>query len=84
MNMLTATEAFHRHLDGCFTCREHPMNLCSIGAELIRDAAAEHLTPEELIPRCGNCGGQLIVEGERYICDPCGSATTALQADGAR
>jgi hypothetical protein len=27
--------AFHDHLDVCKQCREHPMNLCAVGAALL-------------------------------------------------
>ena len=30
-----ATGAFHAHLDACAQCREHPMDLCAVGAGLL-------------------------------------------------
>lgn len=35
------SDAFHRHLDGCQQCREHPFALCREGEILIRAAALE-------------------------------------------
>lgn len=32
---LHACAAFHSHLDQCAQCREHPMGLCPVGAELL-------------------------------------------------
>ena len=34
-------DAFHRHLDNCQQCEQHPMELCPTGAELLRKAAEE-------------------------------------------
>lgn len=34
-----ATRAFHAHLDACQQCREHPFDLCSTGAVLLKAAA---------------------------------------------
>jgi hypothetical protein len=34
-------DAFHRHLDQCEQCREHPFALCREGDILIRAAARE-------------------------------------------
>lgn len=34
-------DAFHRHLDECAQCREHPFRLCDVGAPLLEQAAAE-------------------------------------------
>lgn len=33
-----ATRAFHAHLDACRQCREHPFELCAVGATLINAA----------------------------------------------
>lgn len=33
-------EAFNSHLDGCTRCRNHPFNLCAVGAQLLERAAA--------------------------------------------
>jgi hypothetical protein len=32
-----AIDLFHEHLDGCEQCRNHPFELCSSGAELLRN-----------------------------------------------
>lgn len=32
-------DKFHAHLDICSQCRNHPFDLCSIGARLLIDAA---------------------------------------------
>jgi hypothetical protein len=37
-------DIFHAHLDECAQCREHPFDLCSAGAVLLR-VAAEGLPP---------------------------------------
>lgn len=42
---LPATEAFHRHLDGCAQCRADPFDLCLTGAVLLRAAADEQDRP---------------------------------------
>lgn len=31
---------FHDHLDGCVQCREHPMELCKKGFELLKQTLA--------------------------------------------
>lgn len=40
-NETAAADRFHRHLDGCQQCRNHPMNLCVAGADLLRRAVTE-------------------------------------------
>ncbi len=30
---------FHTHLEHCVQCREHPFNLCAIGASLLKGVA---------------------------------------------
>ena len=30
--------AFHGHLDECQRCREHPFDLCSVGAKKLKEA----------------------------------------------
>ena len=32
-------DKFHAHLDICSQCEHHPFNLCSTGAQLLREAA---------------------------------------------
>jgi len=32
---MTAGERFHRHLDVCVQCREHPFDLCILGGVLL-------------------------------------------------
>lgn len=39
----TEHQAFHMHLDICARCRNRPFDLCSIGALLLRLAAASCL-----------------------------------------
>lgn len=34
-------DAFHRHLDQCAQCRDHPFGLCQDGAILLRAAGIE-------------------------------------------
>lgn len=34
-----ASDQFHAHLDSCKQCREHPLELCKVGAELLKKAA---------------------------------------------
>jgi hypothetical protein len=41
---------FHTHLDECEQCRNHPFELCSIGASLLHDAAIQG---EEAIAQWG-------------------------------
>lgn len=36
---LSRVELFHAHLDACTQCREHPFDLCSVGAPLLKAAA---------------------------------------------
>lgn len=36
----TAAELFHAHLDTCTQCREHPLELCPVGAPLLKVAAS--------------------------------------------
>lgn len=43
--MRTATELFHAHLNVCAQCRDHPMNLCSVGAKLLTLAATDSEPP---------------------------------------
>jgi hypothetical protein len=31
-------DAYHRHLDACAQCRNHPFNQCAVGARLLREA----------------------------------------------
>lgn len=37
--MTPETDRFHAHLDKCYQCREHPMDLCPTGAKLLTEAA---------------------------------------------
>ncbi len=32
-------DKFHAHLDICSQCEQHPFNLCSTGARLLKEAA---------------------------------------------
>ena len=34
----TTKSAFHVHLDGCPQCRDHPLDLCATGTQLLRAA----------------------------------------------
>lgn len=34
-----APSRFHAHLDTCKQCREHPMQLCKVGAVLLKNSA---------------------------------------------
>ena len=34
-------DVFHKHLDVCKQCADHPFDLCPIGAKLIEEAARE-------------------------------------------
>ncbi len=38
---MTNEQAFYRHLDVCRQCREHPLDLCKLGAVLLPRAALE-------------------------------------------
>lgn len=47
-NMTTwveAAAAFHAHLDFCQQCEQHPFDLCTVGARLLRLAAEMAETP---------------------------------------
>ena len=59
--MADAITSFHKHLDECAQCREHPFWLCEVGGPLLK-AAGEQAEQEmrELVP------GRLQLEsGER-------------------
>ncbi len=40
-------DAFHKHLDDCRQCANHPFELCSVGAELLELAVTED--PAEML-----------------------------------
>jgi len=35
-------DKFHSHLDACGQCRNHPFDLCAVGATLLKEAATGH------------------------------------------
>ena len=37
--ILDGIDKFHKHLDVCSQCRNHPFGLCPIGAKLLKEAA---------------------------------------------
>lgn len=41
MTMNATVDAFHTHLDVCKQCREHPFQLCPVGAVLLAAAASK-------------------------------------------
>jgi hypothetical protein len=54
--MTPETDRFHAHLDKCYQCREHPMDLCPTGAKLLTEAACS-VSPIDLdipTPRLSN------------------------------
>lgn len=41
---MTDFEKFHKHLDECRHCNDHPFDLCKIGKDLLEKAAEFHET----------------------------------------
>lgn len=41
---------FHKHIDKCSRCAQDPYNLCAVGAELLKDAAASLPPLREVFP----------------------------------
>lgn len=46
-------DGFHKHLDGCEQCRNHPHDLCTVGAVLIRAAASSVEAPRFFVDEPG-------------------------------
>lgn len=45
------TNVFHKHLDVCAQCREHPFQLCTVGARLLRAVATPESWPDGSLRR---------------------------------
>lgn len=43
--------AFHRHLDACQQCREHPFDLCGAGSFLLQQAVKNANVPSPKEPQ---------------------------------
>lgn len=57
------SDGFHKHLDACQQCADHPFALCPTGSVLLRASATE-----EQARVCNLCGAQLSQDGTCKFC----------------